>query len=157
MEILAPAGDFESAKSAVHNGADAIYVGGRILNARRASKGFDGEELKALVRYCRLRKVKVYVTVNTLPREEELPELMKLAKEIADAGADGAIVSDLGVARVLKKVCPSLPLHASTQMNIHSLSGVRFLEKLGFKRVVLARELSLREISEICKNTTMEI
>ncbi len=157
MEILAPAGDFESAKSAVHNGADAIYVGGRILNARRASKGFDGSELKELVRYCRLRNVKVYVTVNTLTREDELPDLLKLAEEIADSGADGAIVSDLGVARVLQKVCPSLPLHASTQMNIHSLSGVRFLEKLGFKRVVLARELSLREITEICKNTTMEI
>lgn len=157
MEILAPAGDFEAARSAVHNGADAIYVGGRILNARRAAKGFDGEELKELVRFCRLRKVKVYVTVNTLTREDELPALMELAREIAESGADGAIVSDLGVARVLQAVCPTLPLHASTQMNIHTTSGVRFLEKLGFKRVVLARELSLREIREICASTTMEI
>ncbi len=157
MEILAPAGDFEAAKSAVHNGADAIYVGGRILNARRASKGFSGEELRELVRYCRLRKVKVYVTVNTLTREDELTDLLELAKEIAEAGADGVIVSDLGVARVLRAVCPTLPLHASTQMNIHTLSGVRFLEKMGFKRVVLARELSLREIREICRNTAMEI
>ncbi|MBR6794244.1 MAG: U32 family peptidase [Clostridia bacterium] len=157
MEILAPAGDFEAARSAVHNGADAIYVGGRILNARRAAKGFDGEELKELVRYCRLRKVKVYVTVNTLTREDELPALLELTREIAEAGADGAIVSDLGVARVLQSVCPTLPLHASTQMNIHTASGVRFLEKLGFKRVVLARELSLREIREICAATSMEI
>ncbi len=157
MEILAPAGDFDAAKSAVLNGADAIYVGGRILNARRASKGFDGEELKNLVRYCRLRNVKVYVTVNTLTKEEELGDLLNLAKEIAEAGADGVIVSDLGVARILRTVCPTLPLHASTQMNIHTLSGVRFLEKMGFKRVVLARELSLREIAEICQNTTMEI
>ncbi len=157
MEILAPAGDFEAARSAVHNGADAIYVGGRILNARRAAKGFDGAELKALVKFCRLRKVKVYVTVNTLTREDELPALMQLAREIAASGADGAIVSDLGVARVLRQVCPTLPLHASTQMNIHTPAGVRFLEKLGFKRVVLARELSLREIAEICKSTEMEI
>lgn len=157
MEILAPAGDFEAARSAVHNGADAIYVGGHILNARRAAKGFSGEELAELVRFCRLRRVKVYVTVNTLTREDELPQLLQLAKEIAAAGADGAIVSDLGVARVLQQVCPTLPLHASTQMNIHTLSGVQFLEKLGFKRVVLARELSIKEIKEICENTSMEI
>ena len=157
MEILAPAGDFAAARSAVHNGADAIYVGGSILNARRAAKGFSGEELKELCAFCRLRKVKVYVTVNTLTKEEELPDLMRLAKEIADAGADAAIVSDLGVARVLRTACPSLPLHASTQMNIHSLSGIKALEPLGFSRVVLARELSLAEIAEICKNTTMEI
>ncbi|MBQ6823443.1 MAG: U32 family peptidase [Clostridia bacterium] len=157
MEILAPAGDFEAAKSAVNNGADAIYVGGRILNARRAAKGFSGEELKELVKYCRLRKVKVYVTVNTLTREDELPQLLELAREIADSGADGAIVSDLGVARVLQATCPTLPLHASTQMNIHTPAGVRFLEKLGFKRVVLARELSLREITAICQSTSMEI
>lgn len=157
MEILAPAGDFDAAKSAVNNGADAIYVGGRVLNARRAAKGFSGEELKELVRYCRLRKVKVYVTVNTLTREDEMPQLLQLAQEIADAGADGVIVSDLGVARVLQAVCPTLPLHASTQMNIHTPAGVRFLEKHGFKRVVLARELSLMEIAEICKKTSMEI
>lgn len=157
MEILAPAGDFEAARSAVHNGADAIYVGGRVLNARRAAKGFSGEELRKLVAFCRLRKVKVYVTVNTLTKEEELPELLQLAREIAESGADGAIVSDLGVARVLQKVCPTLPLHASTQMNIHTPAGVKFLEKHGFKRVVLARELSLEEIAEISRSTSMEI
>ena len=131
MEILAPAGDFAAARSAVHNGADAIYVGGEILNARRASKGFSGEELKELCAFCKLRKVKVYVTVNTMTKEEEIPDLMRLAGEIAEAGADGVIVSDLGVARVLSAACPSLPLHASTQMNIHTLSGVQALEKLG--------------------------
>lgn len=157
MEILAPAGDFEAARSAVHNGADAIYVGGRILNARRAAKGFSGEELKELVAFCRLRRVKVYVTVNTLTKEEELPALLQLAREIAEAGADGAIVSDLGVARVLKAVCPTLPLHASTQMNIHTPAGVKFLEGFGFKRVVLARELSLKEIAEISQSTSLEI
>ena len=157
MEILAPAGDFAAARSAVHNGADAIYVGGSILNARRAAKGFSGEELKELCAFCRLRKVKVYVTVNTMTKEEEIPDLMRLAKEIAEAGADAAIVSDLGVARILCAACPSLPLHASTQMNIHSLRGIQALEKLGFTRVVLARELTLAEIAEICKNTAMEI
>ena len=141
----------------MHNGADAIYVGGQSLNARRAAKGFSGAELKELVEFCRLRRVKVYVTVNTLTREDELPQLMQLAKEIAEAGADGAIVSDLGVARVLQAVCPTLPLHASTQMNIHTPAGVRFLEKLGFRRAVLARELSLQEIAEICSSTSMEI
>ncbi len=157
MEILAPAGDFAAARSAVHNGADAIYVGGRILNARRAAKGFSGEELRALCAYCRLRKVKVYVTVNTLTREDELPALLQLAEEIAAAGADAAIVSDLGTARILRKVCPSLPLHASTQMNIHTPAGVKFLKKEGFKRVVLARELSLREIRAIAAASDMEL
>ncbi len=157
MEILAPAGDFAAARSAVHNGADAIYVGGRVLNARRAAKGFSGEELKELCAFCHLRKVKVYVTVNTLTKEEELPDLLELAKEIAEAGVDAAIVADLGVARVLRAVCPTLPLHASTQMNIHSLSGIQKLEKLGFRRAVLARELTLEEIKTICQNTAMEI
>ena len=157
MELLAPAGTIEAARSAVHNGADAVYVGGRILNARRAAKGFSGEELKELVAYCRLRNVKVYVTVNTLTREDELGDLMELAEEIAASGADAVIVSDLGVARVLKRACPTLPLHASTQMNIHTPAGAQYLEKMGFKRVVLARELSLAEIEAICKSTSMEI
>ena len=157
MEILAPAGNFEAAKAAVLNGADAIYVGGKVLNARRAAAGFSGEELKDLVAFCTLRKVKVYVTVNTLTREDELPLLEQLAKEIAAAGADGVIVADLGVARIFRSVCPTLPLHASTQMNIHTLEGVRYLEKQGFKRVVLARELSLPEITHICQNTPLEI
>ncbi len=157
MEILAPAGNWDSAKAAVLGGADAIYVGGTVLNARRAAAGFDGAELKKLVAYCSLRKVKVYVTVNTMTREEELPQLEQLAREIAEAGADGVIVADLGVAKVFRTLCPTLPLHASTQMNIHTLEGVRYLERLGFKRVVLARELSLEQISHICKNTSVEI
>ncbi|MBQ8600593.1 MAG: U32 family peptidase [Clostridia bacterium] len=157
MEILAPAGNFEAARAAVLGGADAIYVGGRVLNARRAAAGFSGEELKELVSFCTLRRVKVYVTVNTLTREDELPVLEQLVREIAEAGADGVIVADLGVARIIRSLCPTLPLHASTQMNVHTLEGVRFLEKQGFKRVVLARELSLKEISEICRNTSMEI
>ncbi len=157
MEILAPAGNFDAAKAAVLGGADAIYAGGTVLNARRAAAGFNGEELKELVAYCALRKVKVYVTVNTLTREDELPALGQLVREIAAAGADGVIVADLGVAKVIRTLCPTLPLHASTQMNIHTLEGVRMLESLGFKRVVLARELSLKEIQEICRNTSMEI
>ncbi len=157
MEILAPAGNWEAAKAAVLGGADAIYVGGKTLNARRAAAGFDGEELKDLVAYCSLRKVKVYVTVNTMTKESELPELYDLVRQIAAAGADGVIVADLGVARITRSLCPTLPLHASTQMNIHTLEGVRYLEGLGFKRVVLARELSLKEITHICKNTAVEI
>ncbi len=157
MELLAPVGTFEAARSAVHNGATAIYAGGRTLNARRASKGFSGEEMKELVAFCHLRNVKVYITVNTLTREEDLGALMELAEEIAASGADAAIVSDLGVARILQRACPSLPLHASTQMNIHTPAGAQYLEKLGFKRVVLARELSLSEIEAICKSTQMEI
>jgi putative protease len=157
MEILAPAGDFAAARSAVHNGADAVYVGGRVLNARRAAKGFSGQELKELCAFCHLRRVKVYVTVNTLTKEEEMPDLLALAQEMAEAGVDAAIVSDLGAAAVLQAVCPTLPLHASTQMNIHSLSGVQYLQKRGFKRVVLARELTLNEIKNICQNSDMEI
>lgn len=157
MELLAPAGDFEAAVSAVRNGADAIYVGGMNFNARRAAKGFDGEELKKLVSYCHLRKVKVYVTVNTMVREDELEALTMLAKEIAESGADAAIVSDLGAAKLLRTHCPTLPLHASTQMNIHTESGLRFLQSLGFTRVVLARELSIKKIAALCRVPGMEI
>lgn len=157
MELLAPAGDFDSAISAVRNGADAVYVGGRSFNARRAAAGFGGEELKELVAYCHLRKVKVYVTVNTMVREDEFSALSALAKEIAESGADAAIVSDLGAAKFLRAHCPSLPLHASTQMNIHTESGLRFLKSLGFTRVVLARELSLPQIAALCKVPDMEI
>ena len=157
MEILAPAGNFEAAKAAVLGGADAIYVGGTVLNARRAAAGFDGQQLKELVAYCSLRKVKVYVTVNTMTKESELPQLVQLVEEIAQAGADGVIVADLGVARVIRDICPTLPLHASTQMNVHTPEGVRYLERLGFKRVVLARELTLEEIREICQSTQLEI
>ena len=157
MEILAPAGNFESAKAAVLGGADAVYVGGKILNARRAAPGFSGEELRELVAFCSLRKVKVYVTVNTMAKEEELPLLEDLVREIAAAGADGVIVADLGVAKVIRALCPTLPLHASTQMNIHTLEGVKYLECLGFKRVVLSRELSLEEITHICRHTKAEI
>ncbi|MBQ7096144.1 MAG: U32 family peptidase [Clostridia bacterium] len=151
MELLAPAGNFEAAVSAVRNGADAIYLGGKTLNARRAACGFDGDALKEIVAYCHLRKVKVYVTVNTLVREEEMEELYALAEDIAKSGADAAIVSDLGAAKVLHELCPSLPLHASTQMNIHSESGILFLKELGFSRVVLARELPLEQIASLCK------
>ena len=157
MELLAPAGTPEAVKSAVRNGADAIAVGGEGLNARRAAPGFGGEELRALIAYCHLRNVKVHVAVNILTQEEELPLLLKLAEGLAASGADAAIVSDLGVARVLRQVCPTLPLHASTQLNIHSVSGVRLMEELGFSRVVLARELSLAEIAEICRSTRAEI
>ncbi len=157
MELLAPAGNFAAARSAVHNGADAIYVGGRLFSARRTAENFDASQLKELVTYCHLRKVKVYVALNTLVREEELWALASMAEEIAASGADAAIVTDWGAVRLLRACCPTLPLHASTQMNIHSVAGVKRLERAGFSRVVLARELSAAEIAAICHATTLEV
>lgn len=151
MELLAPAGSYDAVISAVRNGADAIYLGGKALNARRTAHGFGQEELREIVAYCHLRKVKVYVTVNTLVREDEQQELYAIAEDIAKSGADAAIVSDLGVAKVLRSLCPTLPLHASTQMNIHSESGILFLKEMGFSRVVLSRELPLEQIKNLCK------
>ncbi len=156
-ELLAPAGNYEAFLAAVENGADAVYLGGKLLNARQFAGNFDNEELQKAIDYAHARGVKVLLTLNTLVLEEELEEALDYAARAYEMGIDAFIVQDLGLATKLKQLIPHIPLHGSTQMSIYSLEGVRVLEKMGFERVVLARELSLEEIRYICNNTDIEI
>ncbi len=155
-EILAPAGGTEQLKAAVRCGANAVYLGTGNFNARRNAENFDGDFLSEAVKYCHSFGVKVYVTLNTLVFDSETELLYETVKEIGKSGADAVIVQDFGVINAVKKICPDLPLHASTQMAVHNLAGAKFLQNLGFTRVVLAREMSLKEIEEVTKNTSLE-
>lgn len=156
-ELLAPAGDWEALVAAVQNGADAVYLGGKLFNARQGAANFDHEELQRAVDYAHIRGVKVYVTVNILLSDEELEEAVRFLHFLQQAGADGVIVQDLGLAAMARQVLPELPLHASTQMTVHNRGGVEKLLSLGFQRVVLAREMSLEEIREIKEKTGAEL
>ena len=157
MEILAPAGNEQSLIAAVRSGADAVYLGTGAFNARRNADNFKDNSLAEAVNYCHGRGVKVYVTLNTLIRDEELPAFLAAAREVAEAGPDGVIVQDLAVVKVLKTICPDLPLVGSTQMSVHNAAGVKTLEDMGFSRVVLARELTLEEIRKIRSETRAEL
>ncbi len=156
MELLSPAGDWDALVAGVENGADSVYLGLNALNARMGAKNFSPDELKRACDYCHERGKKVYVTVNTLLKQSELESLHSAAESLADAGADAAIVQDFGVCEILNETLPSLRLHASTQMAVNNVQGVRVLKKKGFERVVLARELTLNEISE-CASEGVEI
>ncbi len=157
MELLCPAGSPESVKAAVQSGADAIYLGSSVFNARRNAKNFSMEELSDTVKYCHRYGVKVHVTLNILLTDRELREAESYIKTLSDIGVDAVIVQDLGVAKLVREVSPDLPMHASTQMSVHSLDGVRAAAELGFSRVVLARELSETAIRDICKDSPVEI
>ncbi len=148
-EILAPVGAQEQLYAAVRCGANAVYLGSGNFNARRNAENFNGQTLKQAINYCHLRNVKAYVTLNTLVFDRELPELYKAVAEIAESGADAVIVQDFAAAEAVKAICPKMMLHASTQMAVHNVSGAKQLEKMGFSRIVLARELSLSEIKTI--------
>ncbi len=156
-EVLAPVGGREQLLAAVRSGADAVYLGGKGFNARRNAENFDELGLPEAVAFCHGRGVKVYVTLNTLVTDPEIPALAEELRAIALSGADALIVQDLGVAAIARRLCPSLPLHGSTQMVIHSLQGAKALEDLGFARVVLARELNKEEIAAICRGTALEV
>lgn len=157
MEILAPAGNEQSLVAAVRSGADAVYLGTGAFNARRNADNFKDNSLTDAVNYCHGRGVKVYVTLNTLIRDEELDAFLGAAREVAEAGPDGVIVQDLAVVQVLKTICPDLPLVGSTQMSVHNVAGVKALEDMGFSRVVLARELTLEEIRAVRAETGAEL
>ena len=157
VELLAPCGTYEAFLAAIENGADAVYLGGKAFNARANASNFDLEELNEMVKYAHLRGVKVYVTMNTLLNNGELKEALDFAYELYNINIDAVIVQDLGLANVLHEYIPNLELHASTQMTVYNLAGVNELSKIGFKRVVLARELSIEEIKYICDNTDTEI
>lgn len=156
-EILAPAGGMEQLVAAVRCGANAVYLGTKNFNARNSAANFDSEALVEAVKYCHARNVRVYVTMNTLVTDKETDAVINEIKMIAESGADAVIIQDLAVAALWRKYCPSMKLHASTQMTVHNVAGAKQAEKLGFERIVIARELSLSEIEKIAKNTKAEI
>lgn len=156
-EILAPAGSFESLTAAVRCGANAVYLGGKALNARRNASNFSDEELKKAVDYCHKRNVKVYLTLNTLVSDAETETAYEAIKGACDAGVDALILQDTGLAAIVRRVSLSMPMHASTQMSVQSIEGIKILEKLGFCRAVLPRELSEKEIAAISAQTDMEL
>ena len=156
LELLSPAGSPEAVIAAVQNGADAVYLGFGDYNARRGAKNFTGEEFEKAARYCRVRGCKVYATLNTLVSDREIEGAVRCARMAAKYGADGIIIQDVGLIRVLRDALPDLPLHASTQMSIHNLAGAEAAAQMGLTRVVLARELSLEQIRFITKNASVE-
>ncbi len=156
-EILSPAGSPEALRAAVANGADAVYFGTGIFNARRGAKNFTYDDLRDAVAFCRLRGVKTYVTFNILMTDRELTDAIKEIELYTKVGVDALIVQDLGAARLIREVSPKLPIHASTQMSIHDLDGAITASKLGFERVVLARELPREDIAYICKNSPIGV
>ena len=157
MELLAPAGTMENFMAALESGADAIYLGGKVFNARAHAANFGIDELREAVRLAHILDVSVYVTVNILIGDTELKDLEQYIKDLDSIGVDAIIVQDLAVADIAKRVAPNIHLHGSTQMTAATLDAVRFYESLGFTRVVLARELSLKEIQHICKHCKAEI
>ena len=159
-EILSPVGNEEMLIAAVRSGADAVYLGAKDFSARRNAENFGREELKKAVDYCHIRGVKVYLTLNILIKDHEMSAAFDLAKSAYDMGIDGIIIEDLGLAQILREKIPALPLHASTQMTVHSPSALNFLKEKGFSRVVAAREMSKKELIELCntaKKLDMEI
>lgn len=156
VELLAPAGNMESVYAAVQSGADAIYLGGSKFSARAYADNFDNESMEKVVKYCHLYSVKIYVTINIIIKETEFKEAIKYARFLYNIGVDALLVQDIGLAVIIKKALPDFELHASTQMTIHNLEGALFLKQLGFKRIVLSRELSIKEIEYISKNIGLE-
>lgn len=157
VELLAPVGSFEALKAAVQNGANAVYLGGKDFGARASANNFDRDELKEAVKYAHIRGVQVFVTTNTLRKENEIVDFLEYAKFLYDIDVDAIILQDIGMARLIKKELPDFELHASTQMVAHSLEDVKYLESVGFDRVVLAREVTVEEIKYICDNCKVDI
>lgn len=156
IELLAPAGNLESMYAAVELGADAVYLGGSKFSARAYAPNFDDKNMENAVEYCHLRNVKIYVTVNTIIKEEELKKACRYATFLYDIGVDALIVQDIGFSSILKRILPNFELHASTQMTIHNGEAALFLKKMGFKRIVLSRELSLNEVERISRDLGLE-
>lgn len=157
IDLLSPVGDFECLKAAVQNGANSVYFGSDLFSARAYASNFNLEDLEKAIIYAKTRGVKTNLTLNTLVTDTEFKDAFELAKKAYEFGIDAIIVQDLGLAKQLIKHFPNLDIHASTQMTVHNLQGVLEMQKLGFKRCVLSRELSIREIEYICKNSNIEI
>ena len=157
IELLSPVGDIECLRAAVQNGADAVYLGASLFNARARAANFDDENLKKAIEYAKSRNVKVNLTLNILIKNEEFLEAAKLAVKAYNYGVDAIIIQDLGLAKYLRENYPQIPLHASTQMTIHNLEGAKLLKEQGYARVVLARELTIDEIKYIKDNLDVEL
>lgn len=157
VELLAPAGSYESLVAAVENGADAVYLAGQHFGARKFAKNFTDDELRRGIDFAHVRGVKVFVVVNTLVFNEEFQDVVPFLALVREAGADAVIVQDLGVMKVLRGMFPDLPLHISTQATIHNSKGVKFLEDLGAERAILAREMTLKDIVQMKEKTGAEL
>ena len=157
LELLAPAGSMDALRAAVQNGADAVYLGCSSFNARQSAKNFTPQTLGEALKYCHVRGVAVHLTLNTLVSDREIPQVTELIRFAAKAGVDAFIVQDLGVAQLCRQIAPQVSIHGSTQMTVHSLSGVELCAAMGMKRVVLSRELSREEIAYICAKSPVEI
>lgn len=149
-EILAPAGSLESLTAAVNCGADAVYIGGKQFSARQNAANFDNDELKQAADLCHLHNIKIYLTVNTIIFDDQINDFAEFIKYAAISGIDAFIVQDIGAAEIIRKIVPNANIHGSTQMTIHSVKGAQLLKELGFKRVVISRELTEKQIQEIC-------
>lgn len=157
IELLSPVGDFECLKAAVQNNADAVYFGADLFSARASAKNFNLAELEQAIKYCKIRGVKTNLTLNILIKNDEISDAFELAKKAYEFGIDAIIVQDIGLAKLLINAFPDLPIHGSTQMSVHNLQGALELQELGFKRVVLSRELSIEEIEYISQNVDIEL
>ena len=157
IELLSPAGSMDALRAAVQCGANAVYLGSGPFNARQNARNFSLDELPDAVRYCHVRGVAVHLTLNTLVADRELEEAGRTISAAVRAGVDAFIVQDLGIVSLLRQMAPEVPIHASTQMSIHSLEGVQQAAAMGISRVVLARELSREDIAYICRNSPIEI
>lgn len=157
LELLSPAGSMEALRAAVQNGADAVYLGAEGFNARMGAKNFSLDQLREAVIYCHVRGVKVHLTVNTLAGDRQMREAAELIKNAALLGVDAFIVQDLGLVSLCRQIAPDVAVHASTQMSLHSLEGVRMAAALGCTRAVLARELPADQIARICRSSPIEI
>lgn len=157
LEILAPVGSFESLRAAVQNGANAVYLGGKDFSARASAANFGRDELEEAVKYCHIRGVRLFVTANTIIKQNEVEDFIEYMRFLYNIDVDAVIVQDIGMAMLIKKLMPDFELHASTQMAAHSIEDVKYLKSIGFKRVVLARELTIEEIEYICKNVDVDI
>jgi len=158
LELLAPGGSKEAVIAAVNRGADAVYLGGKNFSARASAANFDDQSLIEIIDFCRLRGVKVYIALNTLFKESELPQVLAFAEKVTNFGADAIIMQDLGAFMFLKKhMGNAVEFHASTQMTAHSLDDALFLESMGFSRIVISRELGLEEIRNIAQNCGAKI
>ena len=152
MELLAPAGSRQALQAAVQNGADAVYLGAGAFNARMGARNLSMEELAEAVTYCHIRGVRVYLTVNTLVTDREMERAAELLAQAAVCGVDAFIVQDLGLVSLCHQMAPGVPVHASTQMTIHTPEGALWAKEHGISRVVGYRELSRKENYAICKN-----
>lgn len=157
VELLAPAGDFDSLIAAVSQGANAIYIGGPLFGARAYAHNFTIEDIHHAVEYAHLRGVRIFVTVNTLIYDEEIGQVLDYIKQLYEAQVDALLIQDIGLLNLVRTLYPDLEIHISTQMTLHSPYGLDYFERLGVKRIVLSRECSVEEIKTICASTSMEV